>query len=121
MGSRFGGDKQFTALGPGGETLMDYAIFDAARAGIDRVVLIVRPDALHLLPASQARYGGAVELLAAAQRLEDLPAGCEPARRADAALGHRAGDLGHPRRRWTGPFIVVNGDDFYGAHPMRRW
>ena len=78
MGSRFGGDKQFTALGPDGETLMDYAIFDAVRAGIERVVLIVRPDALPLLPALQARYRSTVDLTAASQRLDDLPAGWSP-------------------------------------------
>jgi len=116
MGSRFGGDKQFTALGPGGETLMDYAIFDAARAGIARVVLIVRPDALHLLPALQARYGRAVELLAASQRLEDLPDGWSPP-------GGRTRPWGTAQAIWAtrsvvdGPFVVVNGDDFYGAAP----
>ena len=114
MGSRFGGDKQFTALGPCGETLMDYAIFDAARAGIDRVVLIVRPDALHLLPTLQTRYGSAVALLAATQRLEDLPEGWRPP-------GGRTRPWGTAQAVWAtrtivdGPFLVVNGDDFYGA------
>jgi NDP-sugar pyrophosphorylase family protein len=118
MGSRFGGDKQFTALGPRGETLMDYAIFDAARAGIERVVLIVRPDALHLLPSLQARYQGAVELSAAAQRLEDLPAGWSPP-------GGRTRPWGTSQAIWAtrhvvdDAFLVVNGDDFYGATPYQ--
>lgn len=118
MGSRFGGDKQFTALGPRGETLMDYAIFDAARAGVDRVVLIVRPESFDAIPALQRRYGGSVHLTAVAQRLEDLPA--------DATLPEgrtRPWGTAHAirsvREVVTGPFIVVNGDDFYGAQPYR--
>ena len=116
MGSRFGGDKQFTALGPCGETLMDYAIFDSARAGIDRVVLIVRPDALHRLPDLQARYGTAVELLAAAQRLEDLPEGWAPPDGRTRPWGTAQAIWG-TRALVDGPFLVVNGDDFYGAAP----
>jgi NDP-sugar pyrophosphorylase family protein len=118
MGSRFGGDKQFTALGPHGETLMDYAIFDAARAGIERVVLIVRPDALPLLPSLQARYRSAVDLAAATQRLDDLPAGW-------GAPEGRTRPWGTSQAIWAtrnlvnGPFLVVNGDDFYGAAPWR--
>src|SRR6478735_8847167 len=114
MGSRFGGDKQFTALGPCGETLMDYAIFDAARAGIDRVALIVRPDALHVVPALQARYGAAVEFLAVAQRLEDLPDGGAPPAGRIRPWG-TAQAIWATRAILDGPFLVVNGDDFYGA------
>lgn len=58
LGSRFGGDKQFSSLGPAGETLMDYAVFDAARAGVRRVVVILRESALGQLSSLQARYGG---------------------------------------------------------------
>jgi len=116
MGSRFGGDKQFTTLGPCGETLMDYAIFDAARAGIDRVALIVRPDALHVVPALQARYGAAVEFLAVAQRLEDLPDGGAPPAGRIRPWG-TAQAIWATRAIVDGPFLVVNGDDFYGAAP----
>src|SRR4029077_2118963 len=104
------------ALGPCGETLMDYAIFDAARAGIDRVALIVRPDALHLIPALQARYGAAVELLAVAQRLEDLPEGWGPPAGRTRPWG-TAQAIWATRAIVDDPFLVVNGDDFYGAAP----
>ena len=116
MGSRFGGDKQFTALGPRGETLMDYAIFDAARAGIERVVLIVRPDALPLIPALRARYGHTVEVLAAVQRLDDLPAGFRPPEGRTRPWGTSQA-IWATRHLVSGPFLVVNGDDFYGAAP----
>jgi len=116
MGSRFGGDKQFTALGPHGETLMDYAVFDAARAGIERVVLIVRPDALPLLPALQARYRSTVDLTAASQRLDDLPAGWSPPAGRTRPWGTSQA-IWATRHMVDSPFIVVNGDDFYGAAP----
>jgi choline kinase len=118
MGSRFGGDKQFTVLGPWGETLMDYAVFDAARAGVERAVLIVRPKALALVPGLQRRYGGSVEVSAVTQRLDDLPAGTAlPAGRTRPwGTAHAIQSV---REVVTGPFIVVNGDDFYGAQPYR--
>lgn len=118
MGSRFGGDKQFTALGPHDETLMDYAVFDAVRAGISRVVLIVRPDSLGVVPGLRTRFGEAVEVLAVEQRLDDLPAGY-------LAPGGRTRPWGTAQAIWatrtivSGPFVVVNGDDFYGALPYR--
>lgn len=97
---------------------MDYAIHDAARAGIGRVVLIVRPDALPLFPSLQARYGKAVELQAVPQRIEDVPDGygapgtrTRPWGTAQAIRSIR--DVVH------GPFLVVNGDDFYGAAPYQ--
>ena len=95
---------------------MDYAIFDAARAGIDRTVLIVRPEALALLPSLQGRYRGSMEVRAVPQRLDDLPAGtglsAGRARPWGTAHAIRAARLAV-----DGPFIVVNGDDFYGAQP----
>ena len=120
MGSRFGGDKQFTALGPGGETLMDYAIFDAARAGIDRVVLIVRPDALHLAPG----LAGTLRQ----RRWSSWPprSGSRISRRAGVPPGGRTRPWGTAQAIWAtraivdGPFLVVNGDDFYGAAPYAR-
>jgi choline kinase len=118
LGSRFGGDKQFTALGPQGETLMDYAIFDAARAGIERVVLVVRGEALGLLPSLRQRYGRSVELLAAAQALDDLPAGFTPPASRTRPWG-TAHAIRAVRDQVTGPLMVVNGDDFYGAAPYR--
>ncbi len=118
MGSRFGGDKQFTALGPRGETLMDYAIFDASRAGVDRVVLIVRPESIGAIPALQRRYGGSVHLTAVAQRLDDVPPGTALPNGRTRPWG-TAHAIRSVREVVTGPFIVVNGDDFYGAQPYR--
>lgn len=119
LGSRFGGDKQFSALGPRGETLMDYAVFDAARAGIDRVVVILREASLGQLPALQLRYGARVEVAAAVQRLEDVPAGTALPRDRVRPWGSAQALLA-ARDVAGSAFLVVNGDDFYGRDAYRQ-
>ncbi len=118
LGSRFGGEKQFATLGPSGETLMDYALYDAVRAGIKQAVIIVQPQALAALPTLQRRYGGSIDVRMVAQRLDDLPPGFSAPSGRDRPWG-TAHALRAVRRAVDGPFIVVNSDDFYGAHPYR--
>lgn len=98
---------------------MDYAVFDAARAGVRRVVVILRESALGQLSSLQARYGGRMEVVGAVQRLDDLPSGMlppdgrvRPWGSAQALLAARdaAGEA----------FLVVNGDDFYGRESYQR-
>jgi hypothetical protein len=119
LGSRFGGDKQFAELGPAGETLMDYAVFDAARAGIERVVLVLREESLAHLPALRQRYGHRVQLDAITQKLTDLPSGTEPPIHRRRPWGTAQAILS-ARAAVSGPFLVVNADDFYGAGAYRE-
>ena len=113
MGSRFGGLKQLASVGPDGATLMDYAVFDAVRAGFGRVVFVVRPEFAaafedRILP----RFRPHVAVATALQRPDDPPGTVFPANRtkpwgtAHAVLAARA--------VVTEPFAVVNADDFYG-------
>ena len=123
IGRRFGGDKQLAAVGPRGETLLDYAVADAARAGFGRAVLVLRPD----MPAADiaallARLGtriGAVE--AVFQRLEDLPGGRRPptGRRKPWGTGQA---LWACREVVRGAMAMVNADDYYGpgSYPVAR-
>jgi len=114
MGSRFGGVKQLDRVGPSGETVMDYAVYDAVRAGVDRVVFVIRRDleeAFHRQIGT--RYTGQVEVAYAFQELDALPGGRRvPAGRTKPwGTGHAvlcAADL------VDGPFVVINADDFYG-------
>ncbi|MEG1552195.1 MAG: nucleotidyltransferase, partial [Kiritimatiellia bacterium] len=74
MGSRYGGLKQIDSVGPSGETIMDYSIYDAIRAGFDRVVFIIRKDFEEafrekIIP----RYEGKVKIELAFQDFNDLP------------------------------------------------
>jgi len=114
MGSRYGGLKQLEAVGPSGETLMDYSLFDALRAGFTRTVFVIRPDMEAAFHAwASGRFGARMEIATAHQRLEDLPGGATvpPERKKPWGTAHAvlaaAGVV-------DGPFAVVNADDFYG-------
>ena len=118
MGSRYGGLKQIDPVGPAGETLLDYAIFDAVLAGFGEVIFVIRRDIeeafVNDVGAKYADING-VSVRYAFQELDDLPDGFhlptgrqKPWGTAHAVLA--ACDLVH------GPFAVINADDFYGAH-----
>ena len=114
LGSRFGGDKQLARVGPAGETLMDYTVFDAARAGFGTVVFVVR-EAME--PAfgheARARYGDRLRVAVAVQRLDDVPAGTAvPVGRTKPWGTGQAVLAAAPHV--SGPFAVANADDFYG-------
>lgn len=114
MGSRYGGLKQLDAVGPGGETLLDYAVHDAVRAGFSRVVFVIR-RAFEAEFRSQvgARYAGVIRVDYVFQELDALPAGfTTPSERTKPwGTGHA---VWCARAAIDGPFAVVNADDFYG-------
>ncbi|HYD82926.1 MAG TPA: sugar phosphate nucleotidyltransferase [Opitutus sp.] len=114
MGSRYGGLKQLDGVGPGGETLLDYAVHDAVRAGFTRVVFIIR-QAFEAEFRAQvgARYAGVIQVDYVFQELDALPAGfTAPAERTKPwGTGHA---VWCARSAIVGPFAVVNADDFYG-------
>jgi hypothetical protein len=118
VGRRYGGPKQLDPVGPGGATLVDYAAFDARRAGFDHVVLVVRSEIEGAVRTAAAR--GLDRHLRVDYAVQDtaLPAGFRPpAGRAKpwgtgAALVAAAPFL-------DGPFAVLNADDFYGAGSYR--
>jgi UTP-glucose-1-phosphate uridylyltransferase len=120
MGSRYGGLKQVDPVGPGGETMLDYAVFDALRAGFDRVVFVIRRDFEPLFRAQiGARYAGRIAVDYAFQSVDALPVGFAP-------LGGREKPWGTGHAVWcareavTGNFAVINADDFYGADSFRQ-
>jgi NDP-sugar pyrophosphorylase family protein len=119
MGSRYGGLKQVEAIGPRGETLLDYSVFDAHRAGFSRVVFVLRRD---IEAAFRDRLGRAlesrIETAYAFQELDDLPPGLAPPRGRTRPWG-TAHALLCARREVDGPFAVINADDFYGAEAYR--
>jgi UTP-glucose-1-phosphate uridylyltransferase len=115
MGSRYGGLKQIDPVGPSGETVLDYAVFDAIRAGFARVVFVVRrefEDAFR--SAVTAKYAGRIAVELVYQSLDDLPPGFDvPAGREKPwGTGHA---VWCARSALEGPFAVINADDFYGA------
>ncbi len=114
MGSRYGGMKQLEAVGPHGETLMDYSLFDAARAGFSRAVFVIRPDMEAVFHAfAEGRFGGRFQVTTAHQRLEDVPPGTSVSAERAKPWGTAHAVLA-ARDAVAGPFVAVNADDFYG-------
>lgn len=120
MGSRYGGLKQFDRLGPSGETIMDYSVYDAIRAGFDRVVFVIRRDFEQEFKAVVGdRYSKYIKVDYAFQSLDDLPAGftLPPGREKPWGTAHA---VYAARELLTEPFGVINADDFYGADSYRQ-
>ena len=120
MGSRYGGLKQFDAMGPHGETLLDYSVFDALRAGFARVVFVIRREFAAAFAANVGRrYGGRIGVDYVYQDLADVPEGfCVPAGRV-RPWGTLHAVLA-ARHAVDGPFAVINADDFYGDDAFRQ-
>lgn len=119
MGSRYGGLKQLDPVGPGGETLLDYSVHDALRAGFERVVFLIRRDIEKDFRAQiGARYEGKIAVDYAFQQLDDLPDDFTPP-------PGRAKPWGTAHAVWCAretirtPFAALNADDFYGAESFR--
>ncbi len=114
MGSRYGGLKQLDGLGPNGETIMDYSVFDAIRAGFGKVVFVIREDfADDFRKIILAKYKGEVECEVCYQSLDKIPSPftVPDGRQKPWGTNHAvmmARDLIHE------PFMVINSDDFYG-------
>lgn len=118
-GSRFGGPKQTAAVGPNGEWLLEYAVYDARRAGFGRVILIIREELrpqFNELIDRFIRQG--IDVRVAYQRIEDIPGGVRPAERTKPwGTGHA---VLVARHEVDGPFAIMNADDFYGVEAYRQ-
>ena len=120
MGSRYGGLKQLDPVGPGGETLLDYSVYDAIRAGFDRVVFLIRRDIEKEFRGQiGSRYAGKIEVDYAFQELDALPAGFKPPAGRTKPWG-TAHAIWCARHALSGPFAAINADDFYGEAAFRQ-
>ena len=120
LGSRYGGLKQIDPVGPSGETLLDYAVFDALRAGFDRVVFVIRQDFAEAFRAQViAKYAGRARTDVVFQSIGLLPAGCsvQADRQKPWGTGHA---VWCARPVLTDSFAVINADDFYGADAFQQ-
>ena len=121
MGSRYGSLKQMDGVGPNGEAIMDYSIYDAVRAGFGRVVFVIR----HLFEKefreifTPERFGGRIAVDFVFQELDKLPAGFTvPADRVKPWGTNHAVMMG-AEAIGDEPFAVINADDFYGDDAYR--
>jgi hypothetical protein len=124
MSRRFGRLKQLEPLGPEGEALLDYSLFDGLEAGCTRVVVVVRPEIQDLIAAHlEYRLGEGVDWDLVEQAPDDLPdlAGGDVA----AAAAERTRPWGTGQAVWAarhlvaGPMVVANADDFYGGEAFK--
>lgn len=115
MGSRYGGLKQIEGFGPSGETIIEYSIYDAIRAGFKKVVFIIRKNIENdFKEVFVGKFGDLIEIDFAFQEIDILPKGIEvpKARVKPWGTGHA---VLMAAEKVKGPFAVINGDDFYGA------
>ncbi len=119
MGSRYGGLKQLDGLGPNGETIMDFSIFDAARAGFGKVVFVIR----HAFEQDFrekviSKYKDAINVEVVFQELDSLPAGftLHPERVKPWGTNHA---ILMGKDAVKEPFAVINADDFYGKESFQ--
>lgn len=120
MGSRYGGLKQMDPMGPNGETVLDYSVFDAIRAGFGRVVFIIRKDFADAFKQSiGARFADRIQVDYVYQQLDDLPAGFTIPEGREKPWG-TAHAIRAVRDTVNEPFAVINADDFYGSDAYVR-
>jgi UTP-glucose-1-phosphate uridylyltransferase len=130
MGSRFGGLKQVQPVGPAGELIIEYSVYDALRAGFSRLVLVIRKD---IEADFRATIGRRLELRMDVQYVFqevdspvgglNLPGGQVPPALMKGIARTKPWGTGHAvlvaREAVRGPFAVINADDFYGASGYR--
>ena len=120
MGSRYGGLKQIDPVGPSGETVLDYGVYDAIRAGFGRVVFIIRRDFEQIFREQiGAKYAGLITVDYVFQSLDALPPGhtVPTGREKPWGTGHA---VWCAREAIHEPFAVINADDFYGADSFHQ-
>ena len=119
MGSRYGGLKQIDPVGPAGETIIDYSIYDALRAGFGKVVFVIRHDIEQTFrEVVGSKFANRLPVEYAFQELANIPAPftVPPGRTKPWGTGHAilaAESVIHE------PFAMINADDFYGADTFR--
>ncbi|MEZ7954859.1 MAG: sugar phosphate nucleotidyltransferase, partial [Bacteroidales bacterium] len=119
MGSRYGGLKQLDGVGPSGETIMDYSVYDAIQAGFGEVVFVIRKHfRSDFEERIRSRYGDRIKFNFVEQELENIPVGFKlnEQRSKPWGTGHAVMMAAHAI---TTPFAVINADDYYGQDSFK--
>lgn len=119
MGSRYGGLKQIEPMGPEGETILEYSVYDAIRSGFGKVVFVIRQDFDQAFRDKVlSRFNRTIDIECVYQNLDDLPG---PHRRPEERS--KPWGTGHAvlaaRSAIKEPFAVINADDFYGKETFQ--
>ena len=118
-GSRYGKLKQFDDLGPSGEFLMEFSIFDALQKGFEHIVVITKKENQAFLKKHLSeRLDNSIKLDVLVQRIDDIP-------ETSSFYGERKKPWGTAHAVWTArtviktPFVIINADDYYGQNAFR--
>lgn len=119
IGSRYGGLKQIDPVGPSGEIVLDYSVYDAIQAGFGKVVFIIRPDIEEAFKEVIGhKLDGKIKVEYVFQTLDKLPAGVAVPEGRTKPWGTGQAVL-TARSAVKEPFAVINADDFYGRESLR--
>jgi dTDP-glucose pyrophosphorylase len=119
MGSRYGGNKQLDEVGPSGETIIDYSIYDAIRAGFGKIVFVIRRDIEDQVKERFVeRLNGKIEVDYVFQEITNLPEGVKvtPVRQKPWGTSHA---ILVTEKKIKEPFGVINADDYYGVESFK--
>ena len=133
MGSRYGGLKQMDSMGGHGQSIIDYSIYDAKRAGFETVVFVIKKDMdVDFRQLVGDRISRGMQVRYAYQALDDLPEGYQVPENRKKPWGTTHAVMA-AREAVHGPFAVINADDYYGpeafktmyeylsSHPAQPW
>jgi dTDP-glucose pyrophosphorylase len=119
MGTRYGGNKQLDEVGPSGETIIDYSIYDAIRAGFGKIVFVIRRDIEEQVKERFVeRLKGKIEVDYVFQEISNLPEGVKvsPDRQKPWGTSHA---ILVTEQKIKEPFGVINADDYYGVESFK--
>lgn len=119
MGTRYGGNKQLDEVGPSGETIIDYSIYDAIRAGFGKIVFVIRRDIEEQVRERFVeRLGDKIKIDYVFQEITNLPAGAKvsPDRQKPWGTSHA---ILVTKEKIHEPFGVINADDYYGVESFK--
>lgn len=120
MGSRYGGLKQIDPVGPDGEVIIDYSIYDAVQAGFEKVIFIIKHEIEEdFKKAIGNRVSKNIQVEYAFQQLEQLPDGFTVPEGREKPWGTTHAVLA-AKDLIDGPFAVINADDYYGPHAFKN-
>ncbi len=120
MGSRYGGLKQLDPMGPSGETILDYSVFDALRAGFGKVVFVIRRDfEKEFREKVGNKYEGRIDVGYVFQQLDLLPGNFSVPAGREKPWGTTQA-IWCARNAVSEPFAAINADDFYGADAYQQ-
>ena len=120
MGSRFGGLKQMEPMGPNDEFIIDYSIYDAVRAGFNKVVFVIKEENYDIFHQTIGkRVEGMIDVEYVFQKIDDLPEGYVLPEGREKPWGTAQAVLAC-KNAVKGNFVMINSDDFYGFDAYQK-